>query len=255
MNTFVASYSRKKRQFLEREALILKTAQHILLEKGFHHLKMSQLAREVEYSTGTLYQHFVSKEDMLLALTSEVARLRANLFARVMDWEAPSRDRMLGLLAAEAMFICLHPGHFANEHLIYSEPVWSKASTDFREKVDATNKACINAFRVIVQDAVDYGDLSAQKVKVEEVTFAIWSMVLGVHTLVHSAHSLSHFQIQQPYQKLLKSMNSLMDGLGWASYQAEGYDFADFFKRVGREVFNLDMTDPQVLNFCHKAFS
>jgi AcrR family transcriptional regulator len=249
-----SSHSRKKRQFLEREALILKTAQKIMLEKGFHHLKMSQLAREVEYSTGTLYQHFVSKEDMLLALTAEVSKLRANLFGRIMEWEAPSRDRMLGLLAAEAMFICLHPGHYTNEHLIYSDPVWSKASRDFRQKVDETNLSCIHAFRSIIQDAVDYGDLACQDFSVEQVTFSIWSMVVGVHTLVHSAHSISHFPKTQPYQQLLSSMGALMDGLGWRSYQQNPHDFRDFFARVGREVFNLDMSDPQLLNFCHSSF-
>ncbi len=64
----MAISTRKERQLREREELILDRAREMLAEKGYLGLKLDELAEAVEYSKGTLYQHFSSKEDMILAI-------------------------------------------------------------------------------------------------------------------------------------------------------------------------------------------
>lgn len=58
----------KERQREERERLILQAADELLLERGYHETSMDDIAARVGVSKGTLYLHFASKEDLVLAL-------------------------------------------------------------------------------------------------------------------------------------------------------------------------------------------
>ena len=55
---------RKERERAVREELILTHARRLLLSNGFQGLSLDELARSIEYSKGTIYLHFESKEDI-----------------------------------------------------------------------------------------------------------------------------------------------------------------------------------------------
>ncbi|MEE2644824.1 MAG: TetR/AcrR family transcriptional regulator [Myxococcota bacterium] len=78
---------------LKRER-ILNAAVQVFAAKGFHHARVSDVAREAEVADGTIYIYFKSKDDLLISLFEErmeeiVARFEANL-AKL---ESP-RDRL-----------------------------------------------------------------------------------------------------------------------------------------------------------------
>ena len=58
----------KERQRQEREALILQTAEEVLLEKGYHETSIDEIAARVGIAKGTVYLHFPSKEDLVIAI-------------------------------------------------------------------------------------------------------------------------------------------------------------------------------------------
>lgn len=58
----------KERQRQEREALILRTAEEVLLEKGYHEMSMDEIALRVGIAKGTLYLHFAKKEELVAEL-------------------------------------------------------------------------------------------------------------------------------------------------------------------------------------------
>jgi len=60
--------SLKERQRQERERLILRAAEELLFERGYHDMAIEDLAARVGISKGTVYLHFASKEDLVLAL-------------------------------------------------------------------------------------------------------------------------------------------------------------------------------------------
>src|SRR5947209_18082067 len=64
----IASLSLKEKQRLEREALILQEAEEMLEEKGYHDTSMDEIAARVGIAKGTIYGHFPSKEDLVIAL-------------------------------------------------------------------------------------------------------------------------------------------------------------------------------------------
>src|SRR5579871_1033504 len=58
----------KERQRLEREQLILEAADDLMLERGYHDTSIDDIAARVGISKGTVYHHFTSKEDLVVAL-------------------------------------------------------------------------------------------------------------------------------------------------------------------------------------------
>lgn len=63
--------SRKEREFLRHRAEILDSALDLFSKKGFHNVTMQEIAKESEFSVGTLYKFFANKEDLYKALIDE----------------------------------------------------------------------------------------------------------------------------------------------------------------------------------------
>ena len=60
--------SRKEREQVARRNEILDTALRLFSQKGYHQTSMSEIARESEFSIGSLYNFFRSKEDLFFQL-------------------------------------------------------------------------------------------------------------------------------------------------------------------------------------------
>lgn len=68
MQVVHAHRSLKEKQRQEREALILQVAEEVLMEKGYHETSMDEIAARVGIAKGTVYLHFPSKEDLVVAI-------------------------------------------------------------------------------------------------------------------------------------------------------------------------------------------
>ena len=55
----------------ERRALILNAAIEVFAKKGFHHARVSDVARCAEVADGTIYLYFKNKDDLLISLFEE----------------------------------------------------------------------------------------------------------------------------------------------------------------------------------------
>jgi AcrR family transcriptional regulator len=60
--------SLKEKQRQERETLILEAAEEVLMEKGYYETSMDEIAARVGIAKGTVYLHFPSKEDLVVAI-------------------------------------------------------------------------------------------------------------------------------------------------------------------------------------------
>lgn len=62
---------RKEREYLAHRDEILSAAEKVFAAKGFFPTTMSDIAREAEFGTGTLYKYFRSKEELYFTLIDE----------------------------------------------------------------------------------------------------------------------------------------------------------------------------------------
>lgn len=61
----------RKQQFELREQQILQTAEQLLLDSGNYDLTLDSLAQHLDLAKGTLYKHFVSKDELLVRILIE----------------------------------------------------------------------------------------------------------------------------------------------------------------------------------------
>src|SRR3984885_3865421 len=86
--------TRKQREIQGREGRILEVARTMIVEDGYHGLSMDRIAEALEYSKGTIYQHFSCKEDILMALANQAIERRLEMFRRAAAFRGKSRERM-----------------------------------------------------------------------------------------------------------------------------------------------------------------
>ena len=65
--------SLREKQRLERLELILQAAEQVFTEKGYYDISLDEIARRVGIGTATIYSHFSSKEDLMVAAIFERA--------------------------------------------------------------------------------------------------------------------------------------------------------------------------------------
>jgi AcrR family transcriptional regulator len=231
---------RRVREVAEREQLFLGAARDLIRQDGLLNLQMARIAEKCDYAVGTLYQHFASKEDLLVALSADNSQHRVDLFRRVAEWKAGTRDRMMGIAVADMMFVRLYPEHFRLAQLAFTEVVWGAASAERRrmalEAGEPLGRICDN----IVEDAVRCGDLKLKGMKPQEVGLGPWALTIGTHTIIHVDGVLEQGEIGDPYRLMMRHLHCLLNGFDWKPLFDPSDEAAldQMIKGICCEVFN-----------------
>jgi AcrR family transcriptional regulator len=233
----VTTISRKQREIREREELILDVARRMLIERGYLGVTMDRIAQEIEYSKGTVYQHFSSKEDLLVALAGETTRVRADLFSRAAAFRGPTRERMWAVGVADDLFVRLYPAHWQAEHVVRAASIQSKATRERLMALESTEMLCFTAVTGVIRDAIASGDLDVpEKSTPEDLAFGLWSMSFGAHFIAASNPNLGSKGMGETDRSLRRNYNALLDGYGWRPLSTE-IDYTETARRVLKEVF------------------
>lgn len=228
----MVSLTRKQRELREREDKILSVAREQLCRAGYLGLNMDRIADQIEYSKGTVYQHFRNKEEILLALANDALTKRVELFRRAAGTEGRSRVRMAAIGAAAEAFVEKFPHHFMVEQIVRASSIWEKTSAERRDLMQLCERNCMQVVGGIVRDAVAQGDLTLQSpCAAEDLVFGLWSMNWGAMTIIHTSMSLHEVGIANPFGALRSNQNALLDGHGWRPFSHE-FDFNSHIDRT-----------------------
>jgi len=233
----VATTTRKQREIQEREELILDVARRMLVERGYLGVTMDRIAQEIEYSKGTVYQHFSSKEDLLVALAGATTRVRAELFARAAAFRGPTRERMWALGVADDLFVRLYPTHWQAEQIVRAASIQSKATRERLMALESTEMLCFTAVTGVIRDAIAAGDLEVtEPTMTEDLAFGLWSMSFGAHFISASNPNLGAKGMGDTDRALRRNYNALLDGYGWQPLSTE-IDYTETRERILDAVF------------------
>ncbi len=232
----MTNLSRKERELQAREALIIETAHNIILEEGYFGLSIDKLAAAIEYSKGTIYQHFEAKEDIIMAIASRGMEKRVEVFEKAITFSGTHRERIQAIALADQLFVKIYPGHFQIEHLIKSRSLWTKTSIERQQQLQLPESRCGSIVTSVVLDAVKNGDLDLEGREPIEISFGLWTLALGVHTLVHASGlpggpDLNQLGIKNPYETLRKNQLKFLDGIGWHPLSSE-WDYEESSKKI-----------------------
>ena len=228
--------ARKERQRIEREELIIEHGQRMLLREGFQNLNLDHLAKAVEYSKGTIYRHFATKEDLVLAIATQALERRADLFERAMKFKGTSREQMRAIGFACLQFAMEHKDFFNVEMMLKSVSFWEKASPE-RKRLHAVQamRTC-DVMMETVESGFASGDLPRRAPTVDEICFSLISITVGSHIMAMQPDLQIKLRLTDPTAAIRKNQDILCDGLGWKPLSWE-HDYAATDRRIRAEIF------------------
>ena len=221
-NLSARSTAGKQQRYAERDRQIRDAARRLLVERGLHGFSMEDVADAIAYSKGTVYQHYESKEDALVASCAESGTRLAALFERAAALPGTSRERMIAIVEAYCLFVERHPVPFRVIPLVHSPTVFEKASPARILSVEAAHERVRGACAAVVEWAVARGDLvPGPGIDARTIPFALWAMMLGSFLLTELHSSDKIFGVDDPAAAIRTQWAVYLDGLGWRPPRGE----------------------------------
>lgn len=208
----------------------------MLLKDGFQHLNLDTLAEAVEYSKGTLYLHFKTKEDIALAVVTRALKERADFFERALSFKGRSRERVRAIGFACCHFAKEYPDYFNVEMMLKSQSFWEKADEARQHLFGMQGGRCFRVMHKLVTEGLESGDLPKSKLAAEQIVFAIASTAVGSHIMGRNFHAVMMAGIDDPLTALCQNVNLVLDGLNWKPLSNE-MDYGAVDRRIKKEIF------------------
>ena len=233
----MTSLTPKQQEIAQREQAILRVARPMVLHEGYHGLNMDRIADAVNYSKGTIYNHFSCKEEIIIALAIENVAKRVELFQRAAQYKSCSRFRILAIGEAAEMFVRDFPDYFLFEEIIQLPSVREKTSEKRQSVIQGCEMQCMSVVAGIVRDAVAQEDLVLpDHVSPEQLVFGLWSLTSGAYSIILKSQSLEIIGVREPYETVREHTSALLDGYDWHPLSSE-FDMNRELKKIRREVF------------------
>jgi len=200
-----------------REQLIIEAAIAIIEQQGIENLTIDKVVSKVPFSKGTVYKHFVGKEDLLLAISNHAMTILSDLFMRAASYQGCTREQMLLLNFSYLMYAILHPALFQTALCTKAPTVYEKCSEQRLNHQQQLETKLMSAIYGIIEEAIANSNLVLPSyMGIQQLCFASWSMSYGTITLLSG-------QVEQcggrdslvVERELFNQSNLFFDGLNW----------------------------------------
>jgi AcrR family transcriptional regulator len=228
--------SPKQQEMRERDERILLVAKGVLLEHGYHGFTMDRLADAADCPKATMYRRFKCKEDVVLALAEQCLHRRGELLKRAAAYEGKSRERLLALGEAMALFSRLHPADAQIIHLAQGSPR-EKVSPTRLSAVVKLEQETVDLIQQIVLDGLAEGEITLPEgTNLAEVAFAFCSLVDGGFALIQARFPQDVLGMENPFHRLWRTCNFVADSYNWRPLFHE-WDWEKTLSDIRRSVF------------------
>ncbi len=176
----MSSIERREREKRDLTQLILDGARRVFETDGHEGLSIRKVAKEIDYSPGTIYLHYKDKDALLLALHQEAFQRKAGLFAPLMEVE-DCVERLIAMGRAYIKHALSAPSDF---HLMFVDRCPMVALRE--QGVEWRNGN--TAFQMLIH-TLEEGRAKGQfcqEVLPEPMAVTLWSMVHGCAMLLLS---------------------------------------------------------------------
>lgn len=234
--------TRKQRELLDRETLILDAAQDMLHKHGYSYLTMDRIAENVEYSKGTIYNHFASKEDMVCSLSCRCITNLIDIFERAYHYHGSTRERYSAIGIGYSLYHQLHPMDAQNIQIVKNNTIREKISNEKLVEIATLEHKITKIAQSIVQDAIDCGDLNKKhQDNVPTIVFGCWSMHFGALLLEQSDIPLQKLGFSPTVKMLWDNTNHYLDGYQWQSLSTT-VNTDEIFNKISTALFDKEIT-------------
>ncbi|WDE98750.1 TetR/AcrR family transcriptional regulator [Lentisphaera profundi] len=226
----------KQEKILAREELILEVAKQKISSEGFFNLRMSDVAKEANISVGTLYTHFVSKEDLMVGVAVCLLKKREQIFRRAGEIFEDPVHRIIGLIMGDYLMNRAHGELAEVESLTLFPSVWKRAS---QLRTMQQNLLCEGIGELVhgfIMATLKNRELFDEVVEEEALTqtlnLSLWGVCIGLHQVFNSfcMKNKTIYQDINEEEIYLQCLSALLKGFGCRR---------DFFPGELKDVSNI----------------
>jgi AcrR family transcriptional regulator len=220
--------------FAPPELRVLKAARALLRDGGYRHVTMHRLADGAGCTRPTVYRYFADVDDVIAALCIQAAARRLELCGRLSRWDARPRERYS---AVGAVLQEVSPHHMAYESILYTPGFLARIRPERRRMLMELEDRELDLSSEIIEDAITRGDLRLPSYLTPvQLAISISSVALGMQFLILRGSSRGGRNLEAPLRTWARTMNVIMDDLGWRPLSTE-LDYVASAYRMWREVF------------------
>jgi AcrR family transcriptional regulator len=207
---------RRKRRFEERDQRIREVSTRLFLERGLHGFTVADVAEAIDYSKGTFYQHYTSKEDALMEVLLRTTGPLADVFDRAAAAPVGTRARMSSVIEVNIRGTLAHPEMMLLSMAFFSSGNLEKASAPRQQALSALYARENATMAGLVREALSRGDLQLGAAQNETwPIFALASTSFGSMYLASTGNPARKYTLEQMRPFLLYAYECMLDGVGW----------------------------------------
>ncbi|MDX1798310.1 MAG: TetR/AcrR family transcriptional regulator [Candidatus Lokiarchaeia archaeon] len=210
--------ARREREKEQRREDIIEAAEKLFLSQGFENTTMKQIANEAQYSKGTLYNYYNSKDDLYIAIGINAYSLIINYTQQFIEKEVPGIKQLMAVGYAYYKFSKDYPNYASIFHNIgtklpdiISKPENELSNTE-KEYLDLSNKyrdLFVNVLTEAVKNNAIRGDTSPFM-----IGYVLSTITRGlIEDLMHSKDRVKKIFNLEPDDVINFTFELIADGL------------------------------------------
>jgi len=228
-------------EFLERESELISLGRSLVDNDCLTTLTIDKLVAESRFSKGTIYKHFISKEDLLMAICNNSIKEMQGMFARALKFNGNSREKVLAVKVSYVIWAKLHPMQLFAVLAAHSPSV-AACCSELRNETHKHHEAdLMGLMNRQIEKAVKAGDLVLpEDMCFEQVTFALWSSSWGAMALIMSKGESVKLGPMMLERESFTNARLMLDGFGWKPLSKD-WDYANTIRKIIHEVFEPEI--------------
>jgi AcrR family transcriptional regulator len=213
---------REKRD--QREKEIIEVAIRMLAETGFLDMRMADLARATGYSMGTIYSHFDSKEDLIVACAYTLCLDEQWLFTEISAQKIPEIEKIITMAQCSWLISMQHPQLIEIDNLSLMPTIWRRATQHRAERLNQLHVELAGTLVAIVLNTIENGIHGHSELDAEErqhlathLTHGLWGLCVGMTSTAQSgyARTLCPTDQDKTYAHFTTNYTNFLKGYGW----------------------------------------
>jgi AcrR family transcriptional regulator len=176
---------RKEREFETRRRLILATATELFQKDGFGGVTLDDIASAIEFSKGTIYNHFGSKEEIYASILVEHLNILLSCLKEAARTGRNTLERLRNSMKAYVRFYREHREYFKLLFFIDLVSDHYRVPDTLLKEIRTLKIACLLELQNVVREGVRSGELEGGRPDAQ-VSMVMWGMINGIIQLVES---------------------------------------------------------------------
>jgi len=207
-----------------REYDIISKTIELLSQRGFLDVRMSDIASKTGYSMGSIYSHFESKEDLLVACAHTLSIEYKKLLQLIMNQSIPAIEKIITMAQCNWHISMQHTDLIEIDSLSLMPSVWRRATPNRANALNESNKVLAGMFLTIALEAIKSSLIGYKHLKTAEIeqlghyfTHGMWGLCVGLASTSQSgyANSLCPENSTESYTHFTTNYINFLKGYGW----------------------------------------